>query len=130
MTTDDVWRCPICGKPFDKRDELVDFAVAAHERGHATMDPGRLLRRETGTGLWCCRICGHPFGESEQMSRLEMISHMTTHGARPTVAGQRRKTASHRGSPKPESRSLGEVIGDAIEGVIEGIGSAIEKIVD
>lgn len=53
MSRPDIYRCPVCDKPFDMTDKLADFALAAHEKEHRTVKPVNLLVRENGQ--WVCK---------------------------------------------------------------------------
>lgn len=41
MSSERIYVCPVCGKPFDMDEKLADFALAAHEKDHQTMKPER-----------------------------------------------------------------------------------------
>lgn len=129
----DVYRCPVCGKPFHMADKLADFALAAHEKEHRTMRPERLLVQRDG--LWVCTQCGEPFGSSKDMAKIGMVSHMKEHGIRPasssapdTTRGGKGRGSSGSGSTFTEGVS--EVVGDFVEGIVEGVGKALGKILD
>jgi DNA-directed RNA polymerase subunit RPC12/RpoP len=129
----DIYRCPVCGKPFNMTDKLADFALAAHEKEHQTMKPERLLVQRNG--LWVCTRCGEPFGSSKDMAKLGMSSHMKEHGIRPasSSAPDATKGGKERGSSGSGStfaEGVSDFVGDVVEGLIEGVGKALGKILD
>jgi hypothetical protein len=38
---ENIYHCPVCGKPFDMDDKLADFALAAHQKDHGDSPPPR-----------------------------------------------------------------------------------------
>lgn len=122
----DVYRCPVCAKPFDRTDDLFDFAVAAHEKGHAASrnDPSNLIALN-GEGTWCCTLCGHPFGAAEEFARIAVIGHARQkHGSTPASSAP----VTARGGTRAGGAGFGRRIGDLVEDVGEALGNAIGKI--
>lgn len=124
-----IYRCAVCGKPFDMDDKLSDFALAAHEKEHQTMKPERLLVQRDG--LWVCTQCSEPFGASKDTAKIGMASHMKEHGIRPVSSSAPDTTRGGKGRGSADSRStLAEGVADLVGDVVEGIGRAIGKILD
>lgn len=116
--SDDIYRCPDCGRPFDLRDKLVDFAIASHEKDHQARHstPQSLLSRGVD-GVWRCKVCAHPFGKSEEMAGLAVISHGAEHGVTPVRPGAPGRTGT--GSLGDAARALGRGLGKVIDALLD-----------
>lgn len=114
--TDDIYRCPDCDRPFDRRDKLVDFVLASHEKGHeAWRKNPKALLCENDEGEWFCLECGHIFGKSREMAGLAVVSHAAGHGVPPSPSS---RSTRRRGRGSGGWRG----VGDAVEGVGRAVG--------
>lgn len=130
MSSPQVYRyCTVCGERFDVSDEVAQFALNSHEKGHCTMKPERLLIQRDD--LWVCMQCGEPFGSSKDMAKLGMISHMKEHGIRPAHSSAPDTTRGGKGRGSSGSgNSFMEGVADFVGDVAEGIVSGLSKILD
>lgn len=123
--TGDVYRCPVCGKPFDRLDKLVDFAIAAHEKDHAPgrNSPANMIRYDESSLMWVCKICGDPLHAGEITARQAVIGHCReVHGS---VTASSAPVTARGGRGKGSSNSRGE---DILEAIGEGLGAVGDAI--
>lgn len=127
-----VYRCPVCNRPFDLTDGLVDFAIASHEKGHAAdrNGPASMIRYEENGLVWVCKLCGDPLHIGEYSARMAVVTHCREkHGqsfgssAPVTARGGRSKGRSGFGR-------VADAVEDAVEGAVDAVGAALGKLLD
>lgn len=124
MNEERIYRCPVCAKPFDRDDKLVDFAIASHEKGHdAPRTASANLIHFDGSGSWRCVLCAHDLGRYELSAQLAVVGHAREiHGspsASPLPDETREGRSRRRGTRAGSSDGLADVVGDLAGSVIE-----------
>lgn len=128
MPASSVYRCPVCGKLFDRADELFDFALAAHEKDHAASrnDPSNLIVL-SDQDVWCCKLCRHPFGIFEASARIAVIAHARDkHGSAPASSAPDMTRGGRGQASRSGSKGLGKRIEDGVEAVFDFLGDIIK----
>lgn len=134
MTADpSVYNCPTCGKPFDRKDGLVNFAIASHEKDHRAdrNSPANMIRYDEDGLMWVCKLCGDPMHNGEYSARVAIVTHAREkHGQ---TFGSSAPVTARGGSSGGRRSGLGRVadaVEDAVEAVLDGVGNALGKLMD
>lgn len=134
MTSEsEIYRCPVCEKPFDRKDGLFDFAIAAHEKDHRAdrNGPSSMIRYDEASEMWACKLCGDPLHRAELSARLSVVTHsrekhgQTFGSSAPVTARDGRSKSSRSGFGR-----VADAVEDAVGAVFDGVGNVIGKMID
>lgn len=135
MSDEGVYTCPVCEKPFDRRDGLFDFAVSAHEKEHRPQNnnAANMIRYDDASLMWVCKLCGAPLHPGEYTARQMVIGHCRVmHDSVTGGSSSAPVTARGGRGSGSGSRTVGEIVSDVAEDVgeaiVEGLGKALGGI--